>query len=98
MGFAKSREPFSLGSLVGRPLVVTNGPVRLIFSARLLLNGHECYIIFAGVLEYFNWSPSAICKFVLDETLVSIGPAARSVLAVTLLLVDFSCYLSLAKI
>jgi hypothetical protein len=39
-----------------------------------------------------------MCKFVLDKTLVSIGPAAGSVLAVTLLLVNFSCYLSLAKI
>jgi hypothetical protein len=37
-------------------------------------------------------------KFVLDKMLVLIGPAAGSVLAVTLLLVNFSCYLSLVKI
>ncbi len=39
-----------------------------------------------------------MCEFVLDKTLVLIGLAARSVLVVTLLLVNFSCYLSLAKI
>jgi hypothetical protein len=37
-------------------------------------------------------------KFVLDKTLVSIRPTAGLVLAVTLLLVNFSCYSSHAKI
>ena len=37
-------------------------------------------------------------EFVLDKTLVLIGPAAGLVLAVTLSLVNFSCYSSLAKI
>jgi hypothetical protein len=39
-----------------------------------------------------------MCKFVLDKMLVLIGPAAGLVLAVTLLLVNFSCYSSLANI
>jgi hypothetical protein len=37
-------------------------------------------------------------KFILDKMLVSIGPVAGLVLAVTLLLVNFSRYSSLAKI
>jgi hypothetical protein len=37
-------------------------------------------------------------KFVLDKMLLSIEPAAGSVLAVTLLLVNFSCYLSITQI
>ena len=82
LGFAESCKPFSLGSLVGKTTRLYQRTSTLDFLCQPSSWRTRMHV-FLRVCWNNSIGLSPMCEFIPDKMLVSIGPAAGSVLAVT---------------